>query len=128
VPRPGAAEDVLALAHPSEEPMDAGFAVARRNAVNGVVTLTVAGQLDDVSGDILNTMTLDAVTSDVNELVVDLARVSWMDEAGVDALLRGHDAALRAGCTYRITNPSGLVEYVLETNTRARQLLIKSRG
>ena len=108
--------------------MAAAFAVARHDAVDGVVALTVVGELDLVSGDILTRMTLDAVVGAVTEVLVDLARVTWLDAAGVAALLRGHDAALRAGCTYRVANPSGLVQYVLETTDRERQLRVSANG
>jgi len=107
--------------------MAAAFAVTRHDAVNGVVTLTVVGELDDASGHILTKMTLDAVTSDVTELIVDLARVTWLDAAGVHALLIGHEAAGRTNCTYQLANPSGLVEYVLETDVRTRRLGVSAR-
>jgi anti-sigma B factor antagonist len=108
--------------------MAAAFAVGRHDAAQGVVALTVVGELDIVSGDILARMTLAAVAGDVNEVVVDLARVTWLDAAGVDALLLGHGAAVRAGCTYRVANPSGLVQYVLEITDRERRLHVRARG
>jgi len=86
----------------SEGRMAAAFAVDRHDAVNGVVALTMVGELDIVSGDILTRMTLDAVANDVTEVVVDLARVTWLDATGVDALLLGQDVTLRTGCTYRV--------------------------
>jgi len=108
--------------------MAAAFAVDRHDAVNGVVALTMVGELDIVSGDILTRMTLDAVANDVTEVVVDLARVTWLDATGVDALLLGQDVTLRTGCTYRVANPSGLVQYVLETTDRQRQLHVSVSG
>ena len=56
--------------------MAAAFAVARHDAVDGVVALTVVGELDSVSGDILTTMTLDAVADDITDVVVDVGRVT----------------------------------------------------
>jgi anti-anti-sigma regulatory factor len=88
-----------------EETMAAAFAVTRHD-VNGVATLTVVGELDDASGDILTMMTLDAVTSDITGLIVDLSRVTWLDAAGVHALLLGHEAAGRANCTYQLATPA----------------------
>jgi anti-anti-sigma regulatory factor len=76
----------------------------------------------------LTRMTLAAVADAVNGVVVDLAHATWLDAAGVDALLTGHGAAARAGCTYRVVNPSGMVEYVLETTDRGRQLHVSARG
>ena len=108
--------------------MAAAFAVGRHDAVDGVVALTVVGELGIVSGDVLTRMTLDAVADDVKDVVVDLARVTWLDAAGVDALLLGQDAARRAACTYRVANPSGLVQYILETTDRERQLHISASG
>jgi anti-anti-sigma factor len=108
--------------------MAAAFAVGRHDAIDGVVALTVVGELDRVSGDILTRMTLDAVADDVKEVVVDLARVSWLDPVGVEVLLLGHDAARRAGYTYRVTNPSGLVQYVLETTDPAGRLHVSATG
>jgi anti-anti-sigma factor len=104
--------------------MAAAFAVTRHDTVNGVATLTVIGDLDHASGDILTRMTLDAVTGDVKELIVDLTRVTWLDTAGVLALLLGHETAGRANCTYQLANPSGLVRYVLESDIRARRLRV----
>jgi anti-anti-sigma regulatory factor len=108
--------------------VDAAFAVARRDAVDGVVALTVVGGLDKVSGDILSTMTSDSLGRDVDELVVDLAQVTWLDQAGVDALVLGQETALRAGCRYRVANPSGVVELILETNDRAGRLHVSAGG
>ena len=68
------------------------------------------------------------VAHDVKEVVVDLARVAWLDAVGVDALLLGQDAARRAACGYRVTNPSGLVHYVLETTDPARRPHVSATG
>ena len=73
-------------------------------------------------------MTLDAVANDIKEVVVDPARVTWLDAADVDALLLGRDAALRAGCTYCAANLSGLAQYGLETTDRERQLHVSASG
>jgi anti-anti-sigma factor len=108
--------------------MAASFAVGRHDEADGVVALTVVGELDMVSGDILTRMTVTAVGTDVEEVVVDLARVTWLDAAGVDALLRGRGAALRAGCTYRVANPSGVLRYALETIDRERRLDVSASG
>ena len=104
--------------------MAAAFAVGRHDSIGGVVALMVVGELDGVSGDILTRMTLDAVANDVKEVVVDLAGVTWLDAAGVEALLLGHDAVLRAGCAYRVTNPNGLVQHVLDTTDPERRLQV----
>ena len=65
---------------------------------------------------------MGAVADGVSDVVVDVARVTWLDAVGVDALLLGQDAARRAACPYRVSNPSGLVQYVLETTDPARRL------
>ena len=89
------------------------FAV-RKHETGGVVRLAVIGEIDHDVSEALATIVVNAVgQGGVQELVMDLRRVSFLAAAGLRALVEGHTAAGDRGCAYRIEHSGGIVERVL---------------
>jgi anti-anti-sigma factor len=95
--------------------MDVPVAVSGEAAGQGVLRLTVSGDLDMVTGKALATTMVRAVSGGgVTGLVVDLEHVTCVDACGVRALLVGHEVALRRGVAFQVINPPGRVRRILE--------------
>jgi anti-anti-sigma factor len=96
--------------------MTVPFAV-RKHEDGPTVRLVVVGEVDaDVSA-ALTTIVANAVgRGGVQELVMDLRRVSFLAAAGLSALLEGHAVATERGCAYRLVHSGGIVERVLRVS------------
>jgi anti-anti-sigma factor len=81
---------------------------------NRVATLAAHGDLDLASvGEFENR--LDELTSpDATRVVVDLAAVTFLDSAGINALLKGRRLAESRGQSFAVTGATGLVRQVLD--------------
>jgi anti-anti-sigma factor len=101
-----------APAQPSGTPVATGAAqctlsVSRR-ACEVVVVVTVHGQLDiDGSATLDHRLQQILAAGDLSRLVVDLSRVSGLDDYGVRALLRAGDAARTSGTQLRVVIGDG---------------------
>ncbi|MFG1679164.1 STAS domain-containing protein [Nonomuraea sp. NPDC049269] len=80
-----------------------------------VVTLTPVGEIDLLTAGALRAAIEDTLNAPgpVNVLV-DLARVTFLDCAGIGALVAGHNIAIRRGRGYTVVNPQRRVRRVLE--------------
>lgn len=82
---------------------------------DGVLRLAVAGEVDLSTCDVLGDTIRDAVTGGhLAELVVDLNEVTFLDSAGLAALVDGHNLAAELGVAYVVTPASSLVHDVLD--------------
>jgi anti-anti-sigma factor len=71
-----------------------------------VVRLCVTGEVDLATSALLAVTIRDAITAgQVERLVVDLDKVTFLDSAGVAALVAGHRLAAEHGVTYLVTQP-----------------------
>jgi anti-anti-sigma factor len=85
------------------------------HTAHGVATLRLAGEVDLTAVDELTTAIGQAVQDPgVRGVVVDLARLSYLDSAGVAALVHGHRLADQHGRAYRVANATGIIERVLQ--------------
>jgi anti-anti-sigma factor len=73
---------------------------------SGDIDLSTVGELDDELA--------AAVGSDAATVIVDLSAVTFIDSAGISALLRGRRAADEHGQDFRVTGAAGPVRQVLE--------------
>jgi anti-anti-sigma factor len=79
------------------------------------VRLGVAGEVDLATGPQLRDAIAASLGSDHHgELVVDLGGVTFLDCAGVNALLAGRQLAAGRGIGYRVRNAHGMVHTVLQ--------------
>jgi anti-anti-sigma factor len=80
----------------------------------GEVVLRVLGELDINTEPALTTALREVIESSPGqEVVVDLAELSFIDSSGVRALLEGSDRATRRGTRLRARNARGIVARVL---------------
>jgi len=91
------------------------FSVTRSQRDDRVVTLTPAGEVDLGTAGALR----DAIQDTLRmphpvDVVVDLGRVTFLDCAGIGALVAGRNTAVRQGCGYTVVNPQRHVRRVLE--------------
>ncbi len=82
------------------------ISISRHQIHDGVVRLCVTGEVDLATSDLLAVTIHDAITAgQVQRLVVDLDKVTFLDPAGVAALVAGHRLAAEHGVTYLVTQP-----------------------
>ncbi|MCA2219426.1 STAS domain-containing protein [Jidongwangia harbinensis] len=91
------------------------FSLTRHHRDDGLVTLAPAGDVDMDAVDALGSAIQDALhTPDRIAVVVDLAQVTFLDCAGIGALVAGRNTAISRGHRYTVVNPQRLVRRVLE--------------
>ena len=91
------------------------FSLTRRECSGRVVTLTPAGEVDLCCAGALRAAIQDTLrTPHPVDVVVDLGRVSFLDCAGIGALVAGRNTAVRRGRGYRVVNLQPLVRHVLD--------------
>jgi anti-anti-sigma factor len=75
----------------------------------------VAGEIDMATSLNLEVVLLVTIeTTTARRVTVDLANVTFIDAAGVDALVAGHEAARRCGVGFTVENARGIVLRVLD--------------
>jgi anti-anti-sigma factor len=92
-----------------------GFYWSRRERVGRVVTLTPAGEVDLRCAGALRAAIQDTLrTPHPVDVIVDLRQVTFLDCAGIGALVDGRNTAARRGRGYRVVNLQPLVHRVLD--------------
>ena len=89
--------------------------------VNGSAFLTVEGDIDACS-----VLELRAVLEDLHldkQVVIDMARVGFMDSSGINALIDRATRVVPSGGSLRITSPSRPVQRVMELTGLAHLFL-----
>jgi anti-sigma B factor antagonist len=84
--------------------------------------VSVSGELDVASAQVLEEALTEACSSGARELVLDLARVEFMDSTGLKAILQGKKLCESHQCRYRLTPAQRQVERVLEVSGVRRRL------
>ncbi|MFE2534782.1 STAS domain-containing protein [Streptomyces sp. NPDC059371] len=80
----------------------------------GIALVTVAGELDVETAPELHHRLADQIRGGRRHLLLDLSAVPFMDSSGINALLKAHDAAGRAGGGLRLVSPAPAVQRVLD--------------
>jgi anti-sigma B factor antagonist len=94
------------------------------HSAGSTVTVAVAGEVDLAYNDALLRAVLDAIAAPgANEVVVDLAEVTFLDSTGIGVLIAGRNAAHERTVSYRVTHASGMVRDVLDIAGVAHALL-----
>jgi anti-anti-sigma factor len=103
--------------------MKTPFSVNKYHEREGVVVLTVAGDIDESTDEALLGLIENCVrAAPVAELVMDLAHVTFLSAGGIRALLLGRDAVVARGGRFRVSNPHGIVRQVLQITELTRFL------
>ena len=77
------------------------------------VSVTLTGEVDLSTGAALGDLLSGVVDAKPARVVVDLARVSFLDSTGIHTLLIAARGAADVGCTLVVRNPSDMVMRVL---------------
>ncbi|MET7982103.1 MULTISPECIES: STAS domain-containing protein [unclassified Streptomyces] len=80
----------------------------------GIALVTVAGELDVETAPELHNRLADQVRGGRRHLLLDLSAVPFMDSSGINALLKAHDAASRAGGGVCLVSPAPAVQRILD--------------
>jgi anti-sigma B factor antagonist len=82
---------------------------------DGVVTIAVGGEVDAVAAEPMRETIKTSVNTDgVRELVLDLAKATFLDSTGIGVLVEGRRMADERATRYRVVHPRGVVRSVLE--------------
>lgn len=79
----------------------------------GAATITVCGEIDVVSVDVLTQCLDHVVARQPNQLVIDLAQVSFIDTSGLHAIMRAH-RALSPDCPVIVRSPQHQARRILQ--------------
>lgn len=79
----------------------------------GTATLKASGELDIYTSSRLLALTEQLCTRDVDEIVVDADHLSFVDSAGLRALVLAHDRAMGQGIDLRVGAASDALDKVL---------------
>lgn len=80
----------------------------------GVVTAVIEGEVDADNCEALGAHIEPALTDDVDTLVLDASRLTFIDSSGITELLRIRDLVRDRGGVCRIANPTEQVRRILE--------------
>jgi anti-sigma B factor antagonist len=87
----------------------------RRTADGNVIEIALSGEVDLANADRLQDRILAAIDSSREaDVVVDLARVTFLDSTGIAALLAGHHCAKERATDYRVVHARGMVHRTLD--------------
>jgi len=98
---------------PSLRPMMGSLRI--RTRVEGELhTISVSGELDVASAQVLEESLAEACAAGAKELVLDLGGVEFMDSTGLNAILQGRRLCEAHQCSYSLTPAQRPVERVFE--------------
>jgi len=107
--------------------MPAPFEVSKHNADDGAVHLLVSGEVDRDTSEVLSAIIINTLrVRRIREVVIDLRRVTFLDAAGIRALLIGFHAAVEQGCRFSVASATGIVRRVLEITDLVRLLNVST--
>jgi anti-anti-sigma factor len=85
-------------------------------------TVSISGELDVASAQVLEETLAEACSSGAKELVLDLGGVEFMDSIGLNAILQGKRMCEAHQCRYSLTPAQRPVERVFEVTGVRRKL------
>ncbi|MGY5012817.1 STAS domain-containing protein [Streptomyces sp. 900105755] len=97
----------------TEQAMQVGELSIAASVADGIHVLTVAGEIDHQTGDIL-AQALDASGAPRSRVVLDLEQVTFMDSSGINILITAHRTLTEAGGWLRLAQPCPAVQRVLQ--------------
>ncbi|MFD5461885.1 STAS domain-containing protein [Kitasatospora sp. NPDC127059] len=111
---------------PSEgEQWSTGLHVAAEDRASERI-VTVAGELDHDSADVLRTVLARPLRDGVRRIVVDLAELRFCDSTGLNILLRARIDAEAAGRTLEVARPRPIVARLFEVTGADTVLRIRA--
>jgi anti-sigma B factor antagonist len=102
--------------------IDAGLLTIDVIASDGTCVVQLKGELDRSSAPKLEKELSDLLGSDLKTLTVDLARLAFIDSAGLRCLLSATELAATDGNSLQFVAPSGQAEKILELTGLRQEL------
>jgi anti-sigma B factor antagonist len=90
-------------------------------------TIVLSGELDVASAQILESVLADACASGVQELVLDVGGIEFMDSTGLRAILQGQSLCAQHRCSYSLSPAQRQVERVFKTTGVDKRLRRRPR-
>jgi anti-sigma B factor antagonist len=107
----------------------AGRLVVRSKSDGAVHTISLSGELDVASAQMLEETLRDACSTGASEIVLDLSGVEFMDSTGLNAILKGKSFCEQRDCAYSLTPAQRPVDRVFRTTgVRGRLRFRPPRG
>ena len=90
--------------------------------------LVVHGDVDVATAHLLSKAVRDALDRGRRDVTIDMRSVTFMDSTGLSAIITGRQAAVAAGGSLRVTDPSSAVLLVLDATNLTAALLDRGSG
>ncbi|MCW3033275.1 MAG: anti-sigma factor antagonist [Solirubrobacteraceae bacterium] len=90
--------------------------------------VTLSGELDIASAQMLEATLADACDEGAREIVLEMAGIDFMDSMGLNAILRGQKLCEERRCTLNLTPARRAVQGVLESTGVLRRLPFRKAG
>jgi anti-sigma B factor antagonist len=90
-------------------------------------TISLSGELDIASAQILDAALAEACSGGAKEVVLDMGGIEFMDSEGLNTILRGKRRCEEHSCEYSLTPAKRPVQHVLEA-TGIRGRLLRKAG
>lgn len=94
------------------------------SAVNGVVMITLAGELDLASAPALADAIDGAASHGADLVIVDLRGLDFMDSTGIGVLVKAHQAAAQSAYRFAVVKGSPQVDRILSLTGLDEQLTL----
>jgi anti-sigma B factor antagonist len=100
----------------------AGRLVTRMKSQGEICTVSLSGEVDMASAQMVEEVLAEACSTGAREIVVDLSGVEFMDSTGLSVILKGNAYCAERGCAYSLTPAQRPVDRVLKTTGVSRML------
>jgi anti-sigma B factor antagonist len=91
-------------------------------------TITLGGELDIASVQMLDAALTEACGEGAREVVLDMAGIEFMDSMGLSAILRGRMLCEEQGCAFSLTPAQQPVQRVFEATNVLKRLSFRRAG
>lgn len=112
---------------PARQPMMGSLRI-RTKVEGGRHTVSISGELDVASAQVLEQTLVEACAAGAKELVLDLGGVEFMDSTGLSAILQGKRLCESNQCSYLLTPAQRPVERVFEATGVRRALSFRKQA
>jgi anti-anti-sigma factor len=75
--------------------------------------VTAVGEVDAATADELSSAVAAALAGGYQRVVVDLAQVGFIDSTGLGVLVKSHRAAVAAGASFAVVNPTPMTRKLI---------------
>jgi len=102
--------------------------IVRTTRAGEEVIVSLEGELDLATMDAVRAALTAAVSPTAATVIVDIARLSFMDASGLGLLIAAHRRCADAGCRLTLRHPTGVVERILDIASPTHHLSVERRA